>query len=302
MSSGTQQPEAVIRQYLEEQGGTAKASLHHLLTTFGVDPADENGRQRIEIWLAEAGVIADRRLSGLAEDDEITLSLEPSAAGPETGAAAYGSSREPDKSKPAEAPTGRSPVEDHNDAPVRVCRKCSVQTRTFSDRCPNCGASYVRGLARLPGRTKALLLAVPILILLAAAGAGVALKIRHDNDVKKHKRERAKRERERRDRARLKRRRDELTISIRTDLVKELESAVTKDARKTVADGLLDGPVLRSSCDPLSGGPKDLAAHRGRFECLAINKTNDDGSYEGYRYSASIDYDSGTYRWRLGGG
>jgi hypothetical protein len=38
-----------------------------------------------------------------------------------------------------------------------------------------------------------------------------------------------------------------------------------------------------------------------QYECLAINKDTASG-YEGYRYSGSINFKTGTYRWRLGGG
>jgi hypothetical protein len=184
MSTDPQQPEAVVRQYLDDQGGTTRASLHHLLTTFGVDLADESSKGQIEQRLRAAGVVLDRPLAGLAEDDEIALSVEPSesvvAAEGEAESSADASSvpEEP----PAVPPSpGDTPPEHQGEAPLRLCRKCSVQTRTFSDRCQNCGASYLRGLGRLSRRAKVLLLAVPLLIVLAAAGIGVALKLRHDN-------------------------------------------------------------------------------------------------------------------------
>jgi hypothetical protein len=67
-------PEQVIRRYLDQNGRT-EARFEHLLTSFGVDASDEDGRERIAESLASAGVEVDRPLAGLAEGDPIWLSV-----------------------------------------------------------------------------------------------------------------------------------------------------------------------------------------------------------------------------------
>ncbi len=77
-------------------------------------------------------------------------------------------------------------------------------------------------------------------------------------------------------------------------------SVASKHARSLVTEGLLTGPIVRSTCDPVGGGRDDLEAHTGRYECLAVNEDHDDGTYSGYSYQGTINYDEGTYSWRLG--
>ena len=73
-------PERAIRQYVEQQGGTTEAIVRHLLTTFGVDEDDEEGREAIAVRLTAAGLYLDRPLRGLGSDDPVRLSLAPSAS------------------------------------------------------------------------------------------------------------------------------------------------------------------------------------------------------------------------------
>ena len=68
-------PEQVIRKYLDEHGGQTEARFEHLLTSFGVEPADEQGRERIGRSLASAGIGVDRPLADLDGDDPIRLSV-----------------------------------------------------------------------------------------------------------------------------------------------------------------------------------------------------------------------------------
>jgi hypothetical protein len=61
---------------------------------------------------------------------------------------------------------------------MKVCSKCSVQSQTGGDFCPNCGRSYVRrrGLSK---RTKLIVGGVAVAIVLAAATTGAVAKVRH---------------------------------------------------------------------------------------------------------------------------
>lgn len=63
----------VIRRYLDDQGGSTDARVHHLLSTFEVDD-DAAGRERIVAELSEEGVRVDRPLEGLGPDEQVVLS------------------------------------------------------------------------------------------------------------------------------------------------------------------------------------------------------------------------------------
>ena len=93
---------------------------------------------------------------------------------------------------------------------------------------------------------------------------------------------------------------DRIERSLRRALERGLRKEVTKSAREAVATGVLDGPILRTSCDPIAGGADSLDEPTGRYECLAINEEHGDGTAEGYRYTGTINYKKGTYSWRLG--
>lgn len=313
-------PEEQIRGYLQQQGGGTDATVGQLLTSFALDSDDVSGRQGIEARLGAAGMRLDRSIVGLSEDETVGVSLAPDE--PEFGgttAQESGTFGRPSREGEPPLPNYRATPSPEDDRagdpsaeaqlPVRICRKCSVQSRTGSDRCPNCGSSYLRGLRRFSKRTRMLVVVVPLVLLLLGGGAAAALKIRHDNNVEQEGEkqaardleERQEREREQEAEEDLQAEQDKSEIRSRRDLVKGLEKAVTKDAKESVDDGLLEGPILLTQCDVLSGELEDLSTEKGRFECLAANVENDDGTIEGYRYSGTIDYDELTYSWRLGG-
>jgi hypothetical protein len=137
------------------------------------------------------------------------------------------------------------------------------------------------------------LIALALVGLLVAAGAVVAfLRIRHAN-------ERAAADRHR---TQMRAEREGKTIARRRQTVSELELSVAKKAARGVARGVMDGPIKRTVCTPLgSTNPNDLTQHSGNFECFAVTKDKADGSYEGYGFSATVNYDSGSYTSRLGG-
>jgi uncharacterized protein DUF2510 len=68
-------PEQMIRRYLDEHGGDTDATVRHLLTTFGIDDADQDGRDRIRRALFAVGVGMDRQLPFLHPDERIHLSV-----------------------------------------------------------------------------------------------------------------------------------------------------------------------------------------------------------------------------------
>lgn len=205
--------------------------------------------------------------------------------------------------------------------PIKVCPKCSTQSRTAGGFCPHCGASYVRkrGISGARGRvsglskrTKIVVGVLLALLLLGGAGAGVAAKLNHDDQVTadrkaaQERRDQAARDAERQAAAaeaasRQKDAADKFTRDARREAIKEMEKSVTADAKSKVNEGLLDGPIKRTSCEPIGGGSTDdLKAKTGRFECIAVNKENADGTSEGYRFGATMNWDDFSFRWHLG--
>lgn len=66
---------------------------------------------------------------------------------------------------------------------------------------------------------------------------------------------------------------------------------------------LLTGPIEGTLCTPISGGSsQDLSHSTGTYSCLAENKTNAEGTASGYHFTGTINFTTGAYTWRLGGG
>jgi hypothetical protein len=187
-------------------------------------------------------------------------------------------------------------------APTRICRKCSVQSTAAGDFCPGCGTSYVRR-SRRPSR-KVLIAVLVVLVLVAGAGTAVGVK-RHDDGVDRD-RAAAAEDREAaqqgQDAATALEAANDVERESRLELVTYLEKAITKDAKESVTDGVLDGPIKSTQCTATGGGSTDdLTALTGTFECLAVNKENADGTLSGYRYAGTAEWGTGSVTWRLGG-
>lgn len=187
-------------------------------------------------------------------------------------------------------------------SPTRTCRKCSVTTTGAGDFCPSCGTSYVRR-SRRPSRRTVVITAVVALLL---AGAGTAFGIKQHQDAVASDQATAAAEREDRREANAaadaQEEADETERELRRDLVKALEERITKDAKEKVDEDVLEGPIKYSSCTATGGGSTDdLTALTGTFECIAVNKENDDGTASGYRYAGTAEWDTGSMTWKLGG-
>jgi hypothetical protein len=204
--------------------------------------------------------------------------------------------------------------------PAKVCPACSVIEHTAGAFCPHCATAYDRtvgGRRRRPSRRVAVI-ALIVTALLGGAGAAGAMVVQHDKEEKaKHARDaKVRRAAEARQRAaaaaaeadeaaeearRAQEEQDAARREIRRSLVKDLRKSITKDARSRVADGLLDGPIYGTQCDPIGGGnASNLDAHTGRYSCLAYNKKTDDGTIQGYGFTATVNFDKFTYQWHLG--
>lgn len=201
--------------------------------------------------------------------------------------------------------------------PTKVCGKCSVQSQTAGEFCPHCGHSYTR---RGPSKRTKLIVGVLVAVLvIAAGGTALALKMRHDSAVEADQAAHAAAERraeavadaeaaaetaaeeQRQARVEAKQAAERLEKATRHSIVRQMQASVTKDAKERVQDGVLEGPIFYTTCDPLGGGSTDdLTALTTTFECLAINKKNDDGTVEGWVFSATANWNEGSWSWHLG--
>ena len=202
--------------------------------------------------------------------------------------------------------------------PVKVCPKCSVQSMTDGQFCPQCGASYVAKQRRFRLSTP---LITVIVVLFAAIGVAVFALVKHSNDQDAARVASASRSSvsaasvassisasvdasrsaviAASQSAAAERRKAELLV--RHLLIKEMQGDITKDARKDVNDGILDGPIIGTSCDPVAGGStEDLTAKTTAFSCLAVTDVAGDGTEHGYSFSALMNWDKSSWSWHLG--
>ena len=161
---------------------------------------------------------------------------------------------------------------------------------------------------------KLVLASLGLLLVLGAAGAAVAIKVHHDDEVQaRHRAEAAARARAAAARRAAEQHaqaaraaeaaKREAEVHEREVLENGLEAAITKEAEHDVQEGLLTGPIKSTTCTPVSGGSsQELAGSTGIYSCLAVNSTSSEGTESGYHFSGTINFKTGSYTWRLGGG
>jgi cell division protein FtsB len=202
-------------------------------------------------------------------------------------------------------------MDEPSEDPVRVCPKCSTQSRTAGEFCPHCGASFVRGRRKMSRKAKRILAAIAVLVL-AGAGTATAMKISSDKKAERERKAQIAEEREEQERreeaaARAEEEEreaqealDDIERDARKDLEKGLRKSIKEDAEEKVAEGLLDGPVLSVSCDPVGGGRDDLTSRTGKYDCLAVTEISGSGTMRGYSYHGTINYKKFSWSWGLG--
>lgn len=209
-------------------------------------------------------------------------------------------------------PAGGTPESSNSLEPqTKVCRKCSVQTLTVGGYCPSCGTPYV-ARRRFTNVNKRLLAIVALVLISVVAGIAISINIQHTNQVNaeqaaaasaaeaENKRQ-AEATRASEAASAAKQAADATKRAQRKVIVTALEDSILKDAQSRVTKGVLDGPITRASCTPLGGGSSDdLTAITGTFQCIAVNKTEADGSSSGYRFSATVNWNDASYSWHLG--
>lgn len=96
---------------------------------------------------------------------------------------------------------------------------------------------------------------------------------------------------------------DDAEQVLREASVDQLESDIKKMAQQDVKEGLLDGPILGASCQPSDGSSvDDTSVSSTNFSCIAATENNSDGSQSGYRFHATMNWDTGEYQYGLGDG
>ena len=202
----------------------------------------------------------------------------------------------------------------HADTPTRVCPHCAAVSQISGDFCPHCGRRFTADGGRTSGRVKIMIGLVCALLVLGGAGVSVAIKIHHDNQVAaQHRRElgaehvRAAAARARAAAARAavaaRQAQEQAEVTQRQALETQLQNSITQDATSKANQGLLtNGPAQSTSCTPVSGGSsQNLSQSTGTYSCIAVYQTNSDGTQSGYRYSGTVNFDTGSYTWQLGG-
>lgn len=200
-------------------------------------------------------------------------------------------------------------------APERLCPHCATISRTAGEFCPHCGKPFTKR-QRLSKRGRIIIGVFVAILILAGAAAGVAIKVHHDERIEaqhraaaaaslaRHRAHERAEDAEREIKANREREATEARVhevKERTVLEGELEKAVETYAKKLASEGTLEEPILGVSCTPVSGASStELGPSSGTFSCIAITKYESGGSESGDRFSATIDFASGTYTYRLG--
>lgn len=157
---------------------------------------------------------------------------------------------------------------------------------------------------------KIVLLGVLIGLLMGGMAAAVIAKVDHDNAVAKENREaeearqlaqeeKAEEAQELREEAKAEAALERLQVKLGTEMKGELEDAITEDANSEAEEGISEY-VSGTQCEP-DGGVMEPTLAAQDFHCIAITEEEESGLYEGYRYSATINYKEGEYSWRFGG-
>jgi hypothetical protein len=76
----------------------------------------------------------------------------------------------------------------------------------------------------------------------------------------------------------------------------ELEAGIAKDVRARIAAGKLDGPLLETSCDPVTQRSR-LGANYNCFALTGRTESGDRVLEQGYRFSARAQLPAGTLAW-----
>ena len=91
-------------------------------------------------------------------------------------------------------------------------------------------------------------------------------------------------------------------LQARAALVDAARASILGDARRRIATGEIEGPVLRVTCGPIARDPAAIPDDRvlskpiGRYDCLAVRRSIA-GADLGYPFVAALDFRRRTYVW-----
>ncbi|MCZ2404575.1 hypothetical protein IV498_15665 [Paenarthrobacter sp. Z7-10] len=249
-------------------------------------------------------VRSESSVSANASDEAIAASTEHENLGSKSG---------PTSALETEISVLSDPSSDSPQPLDKVCPKCSVRTRTAGAFCPQCGAPYAGHRRGFKVSRRVILIILAVLVVVGAA-VGILVSVQHTNQLNAEKAAAVQAADVARKReadaaktaadaaasadaaAAAKATKDDAERAVRAIIVKALEGSVLKDAKSRVTDGTLMGPISSASCTPVGGGSTDdLTAITGTFECIAVNKTDADGSSSGYRFSGTANWNDGSY-------
>lgn len=95
--------------------------------------------------------------------------------------------------------------------------------------------------------------------------------------------------------------RDDNVRKYRMEMIGDIEKSIETMAQSHAEEELIDGPVIDVFCDPIGGGSTDILTDQTTlFECFVATTENDDGSMSGYTYSATMNWNTGEYTYRIG--
>ena len=217
---------------------------------------------------------------------------------------------EREQPQPADDPQVTEPATDAPDSGgepeppqfTRVCRRCAAQATTASPNCPACGARYAR---RRPPRK---LVAGLVGLVAVLALGGVAALVVADRRADQRERDRIalKKQQAREQQAREAEAEkaaeefEESMLELREAVERDMRGAITKDAQGRYSDGILDDRASHTSCENVDGNREDLDETSGEYSCIAVTNKTASGSSEGYRFTARVNYEDGSYTWHLG--
>lgn len=157
-------------------------------------------------------------------------------------------------------------------------------------------------------RRRTVVLVLVIAAVLLVAGGGAAVAVVHARQVAAAE-EKAEQKKEAAARTRAEQREaqqaaqeaaDDAQRSARAETVKQVEASVKTMAEEDATKGIIDGPIMSASCNPISGSTDDLTDTTTSFDCFAANADNADGTQSGYFFNATVNWDSGKYTYGLG--
>lgn len=93
---------------------------------------------------------------------------------------------------------------------------------------------------------------------------------------------------------------DDAKRAQRADTVTQVEASIKKMAEDDISKGIITGPVIGVTCNPVSGSTDDLTDTTTTFDCFVGNKDNGDGTQFGYFFNATVNWTSGQYTYGLG--